>query len=167
MTPSTPARKTGRRSGRGQVVVRSELRPALVRHARVERPRECCGLLVGRGRHVQFAVPVANIASNPARYRVDDASHITLRRTLRAFVPPLEIVGVYHSHPQGAAWPSERDVRDALYPDWIHFIVGLGGRKPDVRAFRLRNGRIQPLRIVWSPGRPRRSRRTRSVLRSS
>jgi proteasome lid subunit RPN8/RPN11 len=148
--PSTRAPKVGPRSGRGQVVVRSALRPALVRHARAEQPRECCGLLVGRGRHVQFAVPFTNIASNPARYRVDDASHITLRRTLRAFVPPLEIVGVYHSHPQGAAWPSERDVRDAFYPDWLHLIVGLGSRKTRVRAFRLRGGRIRPLTILWS-----------------
>ena len=149
MTPSTPTRKSGLRSGQA-VIVQRELRSALVTHARRERPRECCGLLIGRGRHVQFAVPVANIDANSARYRVDDAAHITLRRTLRAFVPPVEIVGVYHSHPNGAAWPSERDVREALYPEWFHFIIGLGGRRPDVRAFRLRGGRIRPLRIVWS-----------------
>ena len=64
---------------------------------------------------MQFVVPVANIDTNPARYRVDDAAHIALRRTLRGFAPPLEIVGVYHSHPNGAAWPSESDVaRGAL-----------------------------------------------------
>ena len=130
------------------MILPAELRASIIAHARRERPRECCGLLVGRGQHVHFAVPVANIETNPARYRVDDATHITLRRTLRAFVPPVEIIGVYHSHPDGAAWPSERDVREALYPDWIHIIVGLGGRKPEVRAFRLRGGRIRELRIV-------------------
>jgi proteasome lid subunit RPN8/RPN11 len=135
---------------RGAVVLPRGLRQVLVAQARRERPRECCGLLVGRGHQVQFAVPVANIDANTARYRVDDAAHIALRRTLRAFVPPVEIVGVYHSHPNGAAWPSERDVRDAHYPEWFHFIIGLGGRRPDVRAFRLRGGRIRPLRIVWS-----------------
>lgn len=135
---------------RGAVILGSGLRPVLVGHARRERPRECCGLLVGQGRHVQFVVPVANIDTNPARYRVDDATHIAVRRTLRAFVPRLAIVGVYHSHLNGAAWPSESDVREALYPEWFHLIVGLtGGRAAEVRAFRLRRGKIRPIPIVW------------------
>ena len=62
------------------------------------------------------------------RYRVDDRAHIELRRVLRGVRPALSILGVYHSHPAGDAWPSETDVAEALYPDWTHLIVGLGGR---------------------------------------
>jgi len=125
------------------------IRSAIVRHARRERPRECCGLLVGRGRHVAFAVPTANLASSASRFRVADRAHISLRRALRGFTPALAVIGAYHSHPRGPARPSERDVRESMYPDWIHLIVGLEGGAPNVRAFILARGRATTLTIRW------------------
>jgi proteasome lid subunit RPN8/RPN11 len=34
----------------------------------------------------------------------------------------LELVGIYHSHPQGPPGPSEIDVREAYYPNVVHLI---------------------------------------------
>jgi proteasome lid subunit RPN8/RPN11 len=94
-------------------------------------------LLVGAGDRIRLAVPMRNLARGRTRYEVDPAGHIALRRVLRAIEPGLEIVGAYHSHPRGPAVPSETDVAEALYPDWIYVIVGLGGRRPEVRAFEI------------------------------
>jgi proteasome lid subunit RPN8/RPN11 len=129
-------------STRDIVILPLDVRRAIIAHARRERPRECCGLLVGRGNRVSFAVAATNVDTSETRFRLDAREHLTLRRVLRAFQPPLEIVGVYHSHPKGDAWPSETDVAEAAYPSWLYVIVGLKATRPAIRAFRLRNGRV-------------------------
>jgi proteasome lid subunit RPN8/RPN11 len=124
------------------------LRRAVVVHARRERPLECCGFVVGAGRRVQFVVACTNVAKSAVRYRIDDRTHIELRRVLRTATPGLRILGVYHSHPEGEPWPSETDVAEAYYPEWTYVIVGFRGRRSTLRAFRIRNGRVRqvPLR---------------------
>jgi proteasome lid subunit RPN8/RPN11 len=131
------------------VRVPAAIRRALVRYAIEARPRECCGFLVGRGPDVIAAIAMANVAATPeTRYQVDDADHVAIRRVLRRLTPPVEIVGVYHSHPGGDAAPSPTDVAEAYYPDWLQVIVGLGGRRPQVRAFRIAKGRVRPVRLI-------------------
>jgi proteasome lid subunit RPN8/RPN11 len=136
------------------VILPRGVRQAIVAHARRERPRECCGLLVGSGREVAFAVAATNVAPGETRYRVDDREHIQLRRVLRSFSPPLEILGVYHSHPRGDARPSATDVAEAAYADWFHVIVGLKAGRAAVAAFRLTAGTVWPVTLRASrPGR--------------
>lgn len=122
------------------------LSPGVVRavldHARRERPRECCGLLVGTRGRITAAVPMRNLARGRTRYRLDPAGNIALQRVLRVIEPRTTIVGVYHSHPRGPAVPSETDIAEALYPDWIHVIVGFAGRRPEVRAFAIAADRV-------------------------
>jgi proteasome lid subunit RPN8/RPN11 len=124
------------------------VRRAMVAHARRERPRECCWFVVGRGRIVIAAVPMPNVAAGTTRYRVDDREHIALRKWLRRCDPPLAILGVYHSHPAGPAEPSETDIAEALYPDWVHVIVGLSPARPTVRGFVIRNGRVRAVPLT-------------------
>lgn len=128
------------------VVLPAVVRRAIVAHARREAPRECCGLLVGVGRRVRFAVPMVNRAASEVRYRVDDRAHLDLRRVLRGFAPPLGIVGVYHSHPASRAVPSATDVAEAYYPEWVHVIVSLAGARPRLAAFRIAHGRVVRVR---------------------
>jgi proteasome lid subunit RPN8/RPN11 len=106
-----------RAASRHGVALPRAVRRAIVMHARREAPRECCGLLVGCGREVAFAVACTNVARSETRYRIAPREHIDLRRALRAFSPPLDIVGVYHSHPRGRPVPSPTDVVEAAYPD--------------------------------------------------
>ena len=117
----------------------------MLQHARRERPRECCGLLVGARGRIAVAVPMPNLARSRTRYRVDPAAHIALQRVLRVIAPETSIVGVYHSHPLGPAVPSETDVAEALYPDWIHVIIGLADRRPQLRAFVIKGDMVREL----------------------
>jgi proteasome lid subunit RPN8/RPN11 len=86
-------------------------------HARSEFPCECCGVLVGRrngvGVVIERTVPAPNITeSDPfSSYQVDWETLIKTRRELRG--GPSEIVGFYHSHPDGTSRPSRRDGRFA------------------------------------------------------
>ena len=129
------------------LVIPPNVRKAIAAHAVRQRPRECCGFLLGHGRRVFYAAAMRNVAPSATRYRIDDAAHIELRRLLRQFSPPISIVGVYHSHPAGGEIPSPTDIAEAMYPDWVHLIVGLAGRRPSVRAFRIARGRVRELMI--------------------
>ena len=120
----------------------------MVAHARSEAPKECCGFLVGRDRRVDLAIPLTNVAPRPrTAFRVDPAEHIAVRRILRRAAPGVQILGVYHSHPAGPASPSPSDLAEAHYPDWIFAIVGRSGGS--VRAFQIRLGVAQPVRVHW------------------
>jgi proteasome lid subunit RPN8/RPN11 len=129
----------------------ASVRRAVVEHARRDAPRECCGFLVGRGGQIRFSLPMTNVARGVARYRIDPREHIDVRRRLRQSTPPLEIVGVYHSHPAGAPVPSRRDLADANYREWLHVIVGLGARRARLGLFSIADGkatRIVAKRLV-------------------
>jgi desampylase len=130
------------------VTVPRAVRQAILDHARQARPLECCGFVIGMSTRAMFVMPMTNVMKSRVRYRIDDRAHIELRRVLRGVRPNLSILGVYHSHPEGDAWPSETDVAEALYPDWTHWIVGFKGTRPVLRAFRIRKGTVRqvPLR---------------------
>jgi len=120
-------------------LTRSQLEQILTQ-ARAEAPHECCGLLLGRGDTVEEVFPGRNVDETPrTRYVMDP------RDQLRAFrlmdERGWDLVGIYHSHPQTAAYPSATDKSRALYPDARYVIVSLKEPEaPNVRAFRLLDG---------------------------
>lgn len=134
------------------IIATREVRRAIVAHARRDAPRECCGLLLGHGPRVRFALPMANIEEGTSRYRIADRAHVELRRLLRRVVPALGIVGVYHSHPAGDPDPSPTDIAESMYPEWVYLIIGLKHGRARVRAFRIRGGRARVLPIRWIGG---------------
>jgi [CysO sulfur-carrier protein]-S-L-cysteine hydrolase len=60
----------------------------------------------------------------------------------------LELGGIYHSHPRSPAFPSQADIRLALYPDAVYVIVGLAHQEPDVRGYRIRDGHVDAEPLV-------------------
>jgi proteasome lid subunit RPN8/RPN11 len=119
----------------------------MIAHARRTAPTECCGFLVGRGRAVISTVEMDNVAGSPTEFQIDAAEHIELRRLLRRARPPLTILGVYHSHPGSEAYPSETDVAQCFYPDWVQVIVSLATQPPIVRGFRIAAGQVEAVAL--------------------
>ena len=119
---------------RGPVAVRlaPEHLRAVAGFAEAAYPEECCGLLSGSEDAGVVAVAgvhgSANLAEEPARrFEVDPALRLRLQRTLRA--SGRRVVGIYHSHPDGPARPSPRDLEAAWEPELVWLVVGVrGGR---------------------------------------
>ena len=124
-----------------------DVRDRLIAHAREEFPRECCGILLGRGDEIVEARRARNVASSPAtRFVIDAKDHIDARRDGRA--RGLEILGFYHSHPHGAAVPSATDVAEAGYPGSVYAIIGLAADAPEVRVFEFADGNFHERPLV-------------------
>lgn len=75
-------------------------------------PREACGLLLGTGSEIQTAVPTANVAADPAHhFEIDPAALIAAHKAARHGGP--QVLGYFHSHPNGLARPSATDAASA------------------------------------------------------
>src|SRR6516164_4706231 len=84
----------------------------ILQHAKSDYPNEGCGLLVGRGAGERF-IPMKNISASPTEYEMDPAELIRVLRDLRGTGELL--IAIYHSHPQGPAELSRRDIERAYY----------------------------------------------------
>ena len=86
----------------------------IVWHAQAEAPLEACGLLSGRGTSVLRVFPLQNEDRSEVSY------HLNPEEQFRIFMEIEEVgdqlVGIYHSHPKTAAYPSPRDIEAAYYP---------------------------------------------------
>jgi proteasome lid subunit RPN8/RPN11 len=70
-------------------------------------PDEGCGLLAGRGDRVQLVYPVPNAAASSQRYRMEPQNQ--LEALYQIDEQGLDLVGIFHSHPNGGVTPSATD----------------------------------------------------------
>ena len=86
---------------------------------------ECCGLLLGMPGLIAAAVPARNIAVDPARsFEIEPATLLRTHREARG--GGQQVVGHYHSHPNGQAEPSVRDAARAVANGEIWLIIAAG-----------------------------------------
>ncbi|MEY2883655.1 MAG: hypothetical protein RL490_1379 [Pseudomonadota bacterium] len=107
------------------VTITREAQAAMVAAAAAANGLECCGLLLGRTGHVTTVVPAANVAATPDRaFEIDPATLLRVHRDARG--AGQQVIGHYHSHPNGQAEPSPRDAARALENDQIWLIIAAG-----------------------------------------
>ncbi|HJQ15519.1 MAG TPA: M67 family metallopeptidase [Allosphingosinicella sp.] len=87
--------------------------------------QEICGLLLGEAGRIVAAVAMRNVAVDPtSRFAFAAADHVMTSRQARQ--SGLRIVGHYHSHPGGSAWPSRADADQAGAQGVYWLIFGSG-----------------------------------------
>jgi len=137
--------------------IRSAVCEAIREHAWRDRPRECCGILLGVGDEIVEAVEAANVAAEPLRrYEVSPADHFAQIRRCRASAGAgthaLGIIGVYHSHPHSAPVPSPTDLEQA-FEEYVYVIAGpVDGSAPfEIRGYRLNRERFVEVQLRATP----------------
>ncbi len=102
-------------------------------------PEEACGLLVGRDAPgavvVSTAYESANLADDRcATFDVDPGLRLRLQRRVREAGE--RVVGLFHSHPNGSAAPSDTDRGSIWEDDLVWLIVAVAdGVVTETRAF--------------------------------
>ena len=97
----------------------------MVEHARSTYPNECCGAMLGateNGRKiVRVGVPLENAfdGSQTARYELRNEDLLAADREARK--RGLELIGIYHSHPDCDAYFSKTDLKNSC--PWYSFVV--------------------------------------------
>ncbi len=97
-------------------------------------PEECCGILLGNTddgeKIVSTILELSNTWSDERRRRFLISADQYRQAEERARQEGLEILGIYHSHPDHPARPSEFDLKHAL-PSWSSLIVSVRKGEPD------------------------------------
>lgn len=122
------------------VITRAQVEE-MVKHARNGFPNEACGLIAARDGRAVKVYCLENAEGSPVTYRMDSGEQ--LRAMLEIDDEGWDLGAVFHSHTRTRAYPSATDVRLAFYPSTLYVIVSLADpASPDVRAFRIEEGRI-------------------------
>jgi proteasome lid subunit RPN8/RPN11 len=122
---------------------------AMIEHARREAPLECCGILSGENGTVKKAFELKNEEQSPVRYLMSPKEQLSVFEEMERGA--LEMVGIYHSHPHTAPFPSETDVKMAFYPEVASVIISLKEESPEVKAYRIEKYAIYPEEIEVIP----------------
>jgi len=91
--------------------------------ARAAHPRECCGILLGEGNRIDRALSTMNVHAVPeTHFEIDPQALVDAHRAAREGGP--QVLGYYHSHPQGEPLPSHTDQQMAAGDGQIWAIFG-------------------------------------------
>ena len=111
----------------------------LLDQARKQAPIEACGILGGRGDHVEVFHPMINTDNSADHFLMDPGEQFKVVRALRA--AGQRMLAIHHSHPASPARPSAEDIRLALTPDVLYTILSLqDANAPVLKAFSVDDG---------------------------
>lgn len=127
-------------------------------HAKAAYPNECCGFFFGKDgetREIQLAWPVRNAKEGDRRRRFEIDPEDYLAAEMFALKEGLDLLGIYHSHPDHPARPSEHDLKSAL-PYFSYIIVSVSQESVwDTTSWRLNDKEdfvaeriLQPVSLV-------------------
>lgn len=118
---------------------------AISEHAKREAPIEACGYLVGKEDIISVSYELTNVDRSFEHFAFDPKEQFKTAKDARA--KGLEIYAVYHSHPASPARPSAEDIKLAYDPNILYFILSLAGGKEDLRAFTIKNSKVESIFI--------------------
>ena len=123
-------------------------------HAAEAIPNEACGMLAGNDSKVRKVYKLRSLEPTPVSYVVDP--HDQLRAIKEIDAEGMELLGIYHSHPDSPPVPSITDInraffpgtRELNYPQAAYVIIGLAGPRPEVRAYMIESDHVESVEIV-------------------
>lgn len=131
------------------LIIEEQQLEEIIKHCRDEFPLEACGVLGGSDSRVRKVYSLTNTDQSPVSYFIEPRELFNVVKELRD--EGWEIIGIYHSHVATEAYPSQRDINTATYPDAVYVILSLSDfQKPEYAAFLLSEAKVQavPLEIV-------------------
>lgn len=111
----------------------------IIAHALEGFPLEVCGILGGRDGAVSAGYRMTNTDASNEHFMMEPKEQFAVSKDLRS--RGLEMVAIYHSHPETPARPSAEDIRLALTPDVSYVIISLEDlHRPALKSFRISAG---------------------------
>ncbi len=118
----------------------------IINHATEGFPLEVCGILGGRDDVVSEIYRMTNTDASNEHFMMAPREQFSVVKEMRA--KGMEMLAIYHSHPETPARPSEEDIRLAHTPV-SYVIVSLAEQThPVVKSFHIRNGLVEPEAVI-------------------
>jgi [CysO sulfur-carrier protein]-S-L-cysteine hydrolase len=129
-----------------KMILRRSHWQAMRRHVSRLFPLEACGLLAGKNERVEMSFGIPNAAQSAVRFRMDAIAQ--WRAFQRMESAGLDLLGIYHSHPNGPDHPSETDIAESMYPAAQIILYKVKGRWK-ARAFRIEDGKANEIILEY------------------
>ena len=110
----------------------------MITHAKSGFPNEACGILAGdlKKETTSAFFAMKNLDEFSISYFMDPKEQLLIFKKMRE--AGIEMTGIFHSHVASVAFPSQKDVRLAFYPEVSYLIVSLSDKeKPVLRSFKI------------------------------
>ncbi len=113
----------------------------MLEQARAEAPVECCGILAGRDGRAEKLYKMANAEHRCDHFMMASEQQFEAVKGIRS--SSLDMLAIYHSHPETPARPSAEDIRLALTPNIVYVILSLQpNRGPAMKGFQIEDGTV-------------------------
>ncbi|MGE5892547.1 MAG: M67 family metallopeptidase [bacterium] len=129
----------------GTVTLPRHILKTIATHAKEGHPNEVCGILAGKDFASCRILRATNTEQSPVSYFMDPKEQLRFHKEMRE--QGEKMLAIYHSHPGSEAFPSQKDVDLAFYPDTLSIIISLLQDPPVIRAFSINEGKIEELFI--------------------
>ena len=113
----------------------------LVQHARREIPYEACGYLAGTDTEVKQVFLMTNVDKSSQHFSFYPKEQFDVLK--KAGTSGLDLIAVYHSHPETPARPSPEDIKLAYDPNISYVIISLANKKLDIRSFKINKRKVK------------------------
>ena len=116
-----------------QLTIPQAIYDDMITHAKSELPNESCGYLAGKEGIISTFYPMTNIDASPEHFSFDPKEQFNVVKEARN--KGIELLSVYHSHPETPARLSEEDIRLFNDPNPVYIIVSLKEKTPEINGF--------------------------------
>jgi proteasome lid subunit RPN8/RPN11 len=114
------------------LTVTNEQLQSMIEYVDSHAPLEACGLLAGRDARVEKIFFVQNQAQSPVRYVMEPVEQLRAFEWIES--NKMELLAIFHSHPNGPETVSPTDVAEAAY-DVIQMVLSRANNSWKTRAF--------------------------------
>ena len=122
----------------------------MLQQARLEAPIEACGMLAGKDGVVEKFYKMTNSDQSSVHFMMAPEEQFKVVKDIRS--DGLEMLAIYHCHPESPARPSAEDIRLAFTPDVVYVIVSLQNTEPAIKGFLIEDNSVTevPVKIKGS-----------------
>ena len=109
-----------------KITLSQSIKKILIQHAENENPNESCAILYGNGDTVSDVFLTKNIEESPVNFTISNDQLIKGYKI--AEERKLDVIGIFHSHPNSEAYPSSTD-KKFMHSNPVVWIIYSGTNK--------------------------------------
>ena len=109
-----------------KITLSQSIKKTLIQHAENENPNESCAILYGNGDTVSDVFLTKNIEESPVNFTISNDQLIEGYKI--AEEKKLQVIGIFHSHPNSEAYPSNTD-KKFMHSNPVVWIIYSGANK--------------------------------------
>ena len=114
-----------------KIILSKTNKEILIEHAEKEKPNESCALLFGKNNMISEIFLTKNIEESPTNFTISNEQLIKAYKISEE--KSVEVIGIFHSHPNSEAYPSNTDKKFMLSNPVVWIIYS--NVKKDFKAF--------------------------------